>query len=120
MGYIAVIGAGSWGTTLACLLAEKEYDVTLWAYEKDLVETIYNTGFNSVYLPDVKLPDNLKVTDDIEKAVKKSLYVLSVVPTQFTRSVFKEALKYIPENAVIISASKGIENGTLMTASSIP
>ena len=119
MGYIAVIGAGSWGTTLACLLAEKEYDVTLWAYEKDLVETIYSTGFNSVYLPDVRLPANLKVTDDIEKAVKKSRYVLSVVPTQFTRSVFKEALKYIPENAVIISASKGIENGTLMTVSSI-
>ena len=119
MSYIAVIGAGSWGTTLACLLAEKEYDVSLWAFEKDLVETIYNTGFNSVYLPDVKLPANLKVTDDIEEAVKKSRYVLNVVPTQFTRSVFKEALKYIPENAVIISASKGIEQGTLLTVSSI-
>ena len=119
MSYIAVIGAGSWGTTLACLLAEKEYDVSLWAFEKDLVETIYNTGINSVYLPDVLLPSNLKVTYDIEEAVKKSRYVLSVVPTQFTRSVFKEALKYIPENAVIISASKGIENGTLMTVSSI-
>jgi len=119
MSYIAVIGAGSWGTTLACLLAEKEYDVSLWAFEKDLVETIYNTGINSVYLPDVKLPANLKVTYDIEEAVKKSRYVLNVVPTQFTRSVFKEALKYIPENAVIISASKGIENGTLMTVSTI-
>jgi glycerol-3-phosphate dehydrogenase (NAD(P)+) len=119
MSYIAVIGAGSWGTTLACLLAEKGYDVSLWAFEKDLVETIHNTGINSVYLPDVKLPANLKVTYDIEEAVKKSRYVLNVVPTQFTRSVFKEALKYIPENAVIISASKGIENGTLMTVSSI-
>ena len=119
MSYIAVIGAGSWGTTLASLLAEKEYDVSLWAFEKDLVETIYNTGINSVYLPDVKLPANLKVTYDIEKAVKKSRYVLNVVPTQFTRAVFKEALTYIPENAVIISASKGIENGTLMTVSTI-
>ena len=119
MSYIAVIGAGSWGTTLACLLAEKEYDVSLWAFEHDLVETMHNTGINSVYLPDVKLPANLKVTYDIEEAVKKSRYVLNVVPTQFTRSVFKEALKYIPENAVIISASKGIENGTLMTVSTI-
>jgi len=119
MSYIAVIGAGSWGTTLACLLAEKEYDVSLWAFEHDLVETIHNTGINSVYLPDVKLPANLKVTYDIEEAVKKSRYVLNVVPTQFTRAVFKEALNYIPENAVIISASKGIENGTLMTVSSI-
>ena len=119
MSYIAVIGAGSWGTTLACLLAEKEYDVSLWAFEHDLVETIHNTGINSVYLPDVQLPANLKVTYDIEEAVKKSRYVLNVVPTQFTRSVFKEVLKYIPENVVIISASKGIENGTLMTVSSI-
>ena len=74
---------------------------------------------NSVYLPDVQLPANLKVTDDIEEAVKKSRYILNVVPTQFTRAVFKNALQYIPENAVIISASKGIEQGTLLTVSSI-
>lgn len=119
MSYIAVIGAGSWGTTLAALLAEKEYDVSLWAFEKELVETIQNTGINSVYLPDVQLPASLKVTHDIEEAVKKSRYILNVVPTQFARAVFKDAVKYIPENAVIISASKGIEQGTLATVSSI-
>jgi len=119
MSYIAVIGAGSWGTTLASLLAEKEYDVSLWAFEKDLVETINDTGMNSVYLPDVQLPANLKVTYDIAEAMKKSRYILNVVPTQFTRSVFNEAVKYIPENAVIINASKGIEQGTLLTVSSI-
>lgn len=119
MSYIAVIGAGSWGTTLAALLAGKEYDVSLWAFEKDLVESIYNTGVNSVYLPDVQLPANLKVTHDIEEAVKKSRYILNAVPTQFTRAVFNEAMKYIQEKAVIISASKGIEQGTLLTVSSI-
>jgi glycerol-3-phosphate dehydrogenase (NAD(P)+) len=119
MSYISVIGAGSWGTTLACLLAEKEYDVSLWAFEKELVETINTTGINSVYLPDVHLPANLKITHDIEEAVKKARYILNVVPTQFTRAVFKEAKQYIHENTVIISASKGIEHGTLMTVSSI-
>jgi len=119
MSYIAVIGAGSWGTTLACLLAEKNYDVSLWAFEKDLIETMHTTGMNSVYLPNVHLPANLKITHDIEKAVKKSRYILNVVPTQFTRAVFKEAVKYIPEHTVIISASKGIEQGTLLTVSSI-
>jgi glycerol-3-phosphate dehydrogenase (NAD(P)+) len=119
MSYISVIGAGSWGTTLACLLAEKEYDVVLWAFEKDLIETMHATGMNSVYLPEVQLPANLKVTHDIEEAVKKARYILNVVPTQFTRAVFKEAVQYIPENAVIISASKGIEQGTLLTVSSI-
>ena len=119
MSYIAVIGAGSWGTTLACLLAEKEYDVSLWAFEKDLVESIRDTRMNSVYLPGVPLPDNLKVTNDIELAVKNSRYILNVVPTQFTRSVFRDAGKHIPADAVIISASKGIEHRTLLTVSSI-
>ena len=119
MSYIAVIGAGSWGTTLASLLAEKDFDVSLWAFEKDLVATINDTGMNSVYLPDVQLPANLKVTYDIAEAIKKARYILNVVPTQFTRSVFNEAVKYMPEDAVIISASKGIEQGTLLTVSSI-
>lgn len=119
MSYIAVIGAGSWGTTLACLLAEKDYDVSLWAFEKEIVSNIRNTGMNSVYLPDVQLPANLKVTYDLEEAVRESRYILNVVPTQFTRAVFKTAVRYIPENAVIISASKGIEQGTLLTVSSI-
>ncbi len=119
MSYIAVIGAGSWGTTLAALLAEKEYDVSLWAFEKDLVETINMTGVNTVYLPGSRLPANLKVTSDIEEAVNKSRYILNVVPTQFTRAVFKEAVQYLSEDAVIISASKGIEQGTLLTVSSI-
>jgi glycerol-3-phosphate dehydrogenase (NAD(P)+) len=119
MSYIAVIGAGSWGTTLACLLAEKDYDVSLWAFEREIVETINNTGTNSVYLPGVQLPESLKVTCDLAEAAKKSRFILNVVPTQFTRSVFKSALPYIPGDAVIISASKGIEQGTLLTGSSI-
>ncbi len=119
MSYIAVIGAGSWGTTLACLLAEKEYDVSLWAFERDLVDSIRDTRMNSVYLPDVLLPDNLKITNDISQAVKNSRYILNVVPTQFTRSVFRNAGRHIPADAVIISASKGIEHGTLLTVSSI-
>jgi len=119
MSYIAVIGAGSWGTTLASLLAEKKYDVTLWAFEKDLVNEINNTGTNSFYLPGHTLPPELKATDNMEEALRNSRYILNVVPTQFTRSVFKEAAKYIPGDAVIVTASKGIEQGTLLTVSSI-
>ena len=119
MSYIAVIGAGSWGTTLASLLAEKEYDISLWALEKEIVKSVQETGINQVYLPGLQLPANLKVTNDIEQAVKKSRYVLNVVPTQFTRSVFKDAISFISEDAVIVSASKGIEQGSLLTVSSI-
>lgn len=119
MSYISVIGAGSWGTTLACLLSDKGYDVTLWVHEKELAEEINNTRINRIYLPDIILPDNLKVTYSIDVTVKMARYIVNAVPAQFTRAVFKEALPYIPDQTIIISASKGIERGTLLTVSSI-
>jgi glycerol-3-phosphate dehydrogenase (NAD(P)+) len=119
MSYITVIGAGSWGTTLAYLLSGKGYDITLWVHGKDLAEEINNTRINSIYLPNIKLPDDMKVTNSIDEAVKKARYVLNAVPAQYTRSVFKEAIPYIIDEAIIISVSKGIERGTLLTVSSI-
>lgn len=119
MSYIAVIGGGSWGTTLACLLFQKGYDVALWVHEKDLADEICNTGRNSIYLPGVELPHGLGATSDIGNAVRKARYIINVVPTQFTRSVFRDAVEHIHEDALIISASKGIEQGTLRTVSGI-
>ncbi|HSB31868.1 MAG TPA: NAD(P)H-dependent glycerol-3-phosphate dehydrogenase [Candidatus Sulfobium mesophilum] len=119
MSYIAVIGAGSWGTTLASLLVEKGYEVSLWTFEKEVAAEINNYFTNNTYLPGVKLPRGLEATDYLPGAVKNARYILNVVPTQFIRSVFREAGKYIHENAVIVSASKGIEHGTLLTAASI-
>ncbi len=119
MSYITVIGAGSWGTTLACLLSDKGYDVTLWAFEKNLVDEINQTRINGIYLPDVTIPDNLKVTNNIEEALKKARYVVNAVPAQYTRLVFKEAAVCLNDEAIIVSVSKGIEKGTLLTVSSI-
>jgi glycerol-3-phosphate dehydrogenase (NAD(P)+) len=119
MDNIAVIGAGSWGTTLANLLAEKGYSVSLWTYEKELADTIGRTGINSIYLPGIALSRNIKVTDNIKNAVSKARYILNVVPTQFTRSVFGSAAEFVSKDAIIISASKGIEHGTLSTVSSV-
>ncbi|NWF75925.1 MAG: NAD(P)-dependent glycerol-3-phosphate dehydrogenase [Nitrospirae bacterium] len=119
MSYISVIGAGSWGTTLACLLSQKGYDVTLWVHEKKLAEIIDRTRVNSLYLPEITIPDMLKITNEISDAVKNARYLLNAVPAQYTRSVFKEAVPYITEKKLIISASKGIERGTLLTVSLI-
>ncbi len=119
MSYISVIGAGAWGTTLACLLSNKGYDVTLWVREKDVAEEINNTRINSAYLPDITLPDYLRITHTIDDAVRRARYVLNAVPAQYVRAVFKEAFPYMPEQAIIISVSKGIEKGTLLTVSSI-
>ena len=119
MSYVAVIGAGSWGTTLASLLSKKGYDVSLWVYEKDLAEEIERTRLNKVYLPDIRLPENIMVSHRIDEVVNKARYVLNVVPAQYTRAVFKEISPYLSNGSAIISASKGIERGTLMTISSV-
>lgn len=119
MGYVTIIGAGSWGTTLAYLLSEKGYDIALWVYEEALAEEIKRTRVNSIYLPDVILPDNIKISHRIDEAVAKARYVINVVPSQHARSVFKEVVSHMPGEAIITSASKGIEKGTLLTVSSI-
>lgn len=119
MSYISVIGAGSWGTTLANLLAGKEYDVTLWALEKNVADEINRCRANSTYLPGVSLSPNIKATVNLKDAVGKARYIVNVVPTQFTRPVYKGVAGVIPADAVIISASKGIEQGTLLTVSAV-
>jgi glycerol-3-phosphate dehydrogenase (NAD(P)+) len=119
MSYITVIGAGSWGTTLAYLLSDKGYDVTLWVHEKDLAETMDTTRVNSTYLPDIRLTDDLKITNDLAGAVKKARYIVNAVPTQYTRAIFSEAVRHLFDEAIIVSISKGIEKGTLLTVSSI-
>jgi glycerol-3-phosphate dehydrogenase (NAD(P)+) len=119
VSYIAVIGAGSWGTTLAHLLSSKGFEIALWVYEKELSEEIRQTRINSVYLPDIELPDNIHVTGSLEEALKKARYIVNAVPAQYTRSIFREVLPYIIDEAIIISVAKGIERGTLLTVSSI-
>ena len=119
MNHIAVVGAGSWGTTLACLLSNKGFDISLWVYEKELAEKIERTRANRVYLPDVRIPKNIKISHQVSEVVKKAQYILNAVPAQYTRSVFKESLPFVSNEAIIISAAKGIERGTLMTISSV-
>ncbi|HXX53391.1 MAG TPA: NAD(P)H-dependent glycerol-3-phosphate dehydrogenase [Thermodesulfovibrionales bacterium] len=119
MSYIAVIGAGSWGTTLSRLLAEKGYDVSLWVYENDLCGEMKVTRINSVYLPEFSIPHNVLITSDIKEALHQARYILNVVPTQYARAIMKSALPHIHSDSVIINASKGIEQKSLLTFSGI-
>jgi len=119
MSYITVMGAGSWGTALAWLLSSKGYDITLWVHEKTLVDEIRKTRINNVYLPDITLPHNIRITNSFSDALTKARYTVNAVPAQYTRSVFKEALPYIDGETIIVSVSKGIERRTLLTVSFI-
>ena len=116
---IGVIGAGSWGTTLANLLAKKGYSVTLWAYEKELVARMRENGVNDLYLPDFTLSPNMRFTADLKEAAKDKDLLLLVPPSQVMRRVMEQAADYIREGTLIVSASKGIENDTLQIMSEV-
>jgi glycerol-3-phosphate dehydrogenase (NAD(P)+) len=116
---IGVVGAGSWGTTLANLLAHNGNDVVLWSFEEDVTEAIETTRENSVYLPGVELSANLTATSELAEAMDGSGVILSVSPSQHVRGVMKQAASNVRSDALIVSASKGIETRTLETMAEV-
>ena len=113
MTRVAVIGAGSWGTALSAILSKKGHDVCLWAFEPEVAEQITRGRENVSYLPGTDLPENLKCTGDLATAVEGAEIVVSVSPAQVTGLVMTEAAPHIEDDALIVSASKGIELTTL-------
>lgn len=116
---VAVLGAGSWGTTLADLLARKGARVTLWSYEAEVATLIGEVHENPAYLPGVRLHDSLAATTDAQAAVRDADVLLSVSPAQHVRRVIAEAAPALREDARLVSASKGIEQGTLATMAEV-
>jgi len=117
---IGVVGGGSWGTALAKLLADQDgYNVEMWCYDDGLADIINEQHENTVYLPDFKLPDSLSATDDLEKAVSNKDLILSVSPSHVVRHVMGAVGDKIGDATPIVSATKGIENDSLMLVSDI-
>lgn len=106
---IAVIGAGSWGTALASVLADSTNEVLLWAYEPEVAEGINKNHKNPVYLSDETLPHTLKATHDMAEALKGASVVVNVVPSHLTREVMQKAAPHVAATAVVVNASKGFE-----------
>jgi glycerol-3-phosphate dehydrogenase (NAD(P)+) len=111
---VAVLGAGAWGTALAQLLAEKGGDVVLWARRRELSESINAVHENARYLPGVPLARNLRSTDSIPAALDGAHMIVFVVPSHATREVAREAAPYVRQGVPVVSATKGIENDSLM------
>lgn len=116
---IGVVGAGSWGTALAKLLADKGFVLDLWVFEQEVREQIENDRENKVFLPDIKLPDNIIPTNDLEIAVKDKDLVLVVVPSHCMRDVAGRMKDIINPETIVVTASKGIENKTHLTMTQI-
>lgn len=108
-----MVGAGSWGTALSAILSKKGNDVYLWAFEPEVAEQITRSRENVSYMPGIHLPENLKSTTDLATAVRGAEIVVSVSPAQFVGAVMTKAAPHIEEEALVVSASKGIELTTL-------
>jgi glycerol-3-phosphate dehydrogenase (NAD(P)+) len=116
---IAIIGAGSWGTALAMLLGGKGADVTMWAFEKDVVEGINASGRNPLYLDGFDLPPTVCATTDLRQAISGREMIVSVVPSHALRSVWGQGAKYMDENSLLVSCTKGIEASSLKLMSQV-
>ena len=119
MTRIAVLGAGSWGTTLAHLLACKGDGVRLWAYEAEVVEAVNRERENPTYLPGVALSARIRAFDDSREAVRGAEVVVSVPPSHAVRSVIGGLREAIPQGTLVVSATKGIEADTLALMSQV-
>jgi len=116
---IAVIGAGSWGTTLADLLAKKGEEVNIWAYEPEVARQINNSRTNKLFLPGISLNPGLKASTDLNAVVEGSELVLMVCPSHVFRSLLSRLVASLSPGAVIVNATKGIETGTLFRMSEV-
>lgn len=116
---IGVVGAGSWGTAIAAHLAKKGFPVFLWVYEKEVLNTIIEKGENSLFLPGIRLPGSLNVSCDLGEVVSGKDMVVFVTPSHVLRETATSAKPFIDANAIVVSASKGIENKSHLTMSGV-
>ena len=114
---IAVVGSGAWGTALAIRLHKNGHDVTIWTFEKELIEEM-NTTRRNPRLPGAVLPEGMKISPDYSCVTGCPLVVMAS-PSFPIRSVCRGIAPYLDENAVVVSVTKGIENGTLLRMSQV-
>ena len=119
MDSIAILGAGSWGTALGIHLARIGHDVRLWARDPDLVQEIAATRSNPRYLADITLPDRVAPHARPQTALNGATVVVFAVPSHGLRAVARAVAPAIPQNAVLVSATKGIETDSLQRMSTV-
>ena len=116
---VTILGAGSWGTALAVHLGRIGHEVRLWARDPALVADMSSRRANAIYLPDVQVPDTVTVTHALDEALRDAELVVSAIPSHGCRSVLRNATPFLTPHAVIVSATKGIEAGTMLRMSEV-
>lgn len=120
MSRIAIIGAGAWGTAIAIVLGRgQRHEVKLWAYEKEVRDSIDSTRTNSVFLPGQTIPETVRATGDFGDALSEADIVVTAMPSQHCRRLFQQMTLHLRPDALIVSATKGLEQTTLLRMSEI-
>lgn len=119
MKRLAIIGAGSWGTALAIVLGPRFPDIRLWVYEADLADRLIRNRINDIYLAGPEIPPHAKPTSDLVAALDGAEIVLSAAPSHLVRALYGQMAPFLNERMIFVSATKGLENGTLMRISEV-
>ena len=119
MTTLAIIGGGSWGTALACVLAPRFDHVRLWMNEAEIAERTQSTRVNDVFLPGFSLPATVTVGNSLEEALADADFVLSVMPSHVVRAVYQRMLPWLRLETPLISATKGLEASSLLRVSQV-
>lgn len=116
---VAVLGAGGWGTTLAILLHYNGHDVTLWEHKKSYAKQLNSSRENIVYLPNVRIPPEILITNNLKDACYNKNLIVLAIPSQYIRGVIEKLEFKLIKNSILVNVSKGIENKTLLTISQV-
>jgi glycerol-3-phosphate dehydrogenase (NAD(P)+) len=116
---ITVLGAGSWGTTLAVLLNYNHHKVTLWAHRAEHADQIREARENLRLLPGIPIPRDMTITSELAPSVQDAEIILAAIPSQYLRQTAEQLTSHNLGNVVVVNVAKGIENGTLLTMSQV-
>ncbi len=116
---ISILGAGTWGTALAILLAENHHDVTIWSKLEKEVEELAAHRSEIKNLPGAVLQDSVRITNDLDKALEKTELIVTAVASIYVRDVAKTITDKVPAGTIIVNVAKGIEEATLMTLTEV-
>jgi glycerol-3-phosphate dehydrogenase (NAD(P)+) len=116
---LAIIGGGSWGTALAIVLAPRAESVALWVYEADLAGRMANSRENDIFLPGFRLPENVRVITDLATATEGADIVMGVMPSHHARGIYTAMLPHLTPSMILVSATKGLEQGSLLRMSQV-
>ena len=116
---VAVVGGGSWGTTLAHLFAINGTEVLLWVRRKELAKQINSKHLNQKYLPDYLIQPNVRATTDLEEVARRSPYIVIAVPSKYLRSTAYDLGEYLRGDQILVTATKGLEDETFFRMSEV-